>query len=339
MEGSADVILYKRGLLTLAAGLLSGCAGQQSVLSPASDQARTLSWLGLLMGVICLLIYLLVVVLLGLALRRRARPAISPTGEVSGPVEGWLQRGLTIWASFVAAVLVVLAGASFVTDRILATPRGPAPLDVRVTGQQWWWRIAYRSPITGEWIETANELHLPLDRPARIELTSADVIHSFWVPGLHGKLDMIPGRANVLAVTPRKLGWLRGQCAEFCGLEHALMAFDVKVETPAEFQAWLAHQAAPAQARAGPGLALIENGACGGCHTVRGTRAKGRAGPDLTHLASRRALAAKTLSLSHGGLMGWITQPQALKPGAEMPASGLDPERTKALVAYLEALK
>lgn len=330
---------YQPGVLTLAAGLLSGCAGQQSVLSPAGDQARTLSWLGLLMVVICLLIYLLVMVLLGLALRRKARPAISPDGEVSGRVEGRLQRGLTIWAGFVAVVLVILAGASFATDRMLATPSGPAPLEVRVTGQQWWWRIAYRSPITGEWIETANELHLPLDRPARIELTSADVIHSFWVPGLHGKLDMIPGRANVLTVTPRELGWLRGQCAEFCGLEHALMALDVKVERPAQFQAWLAGQAAPAQAPAGPGLAQIENGPCAGCHTVRGTRANGRAGPDLTHLASRRALAAGTLPFSRGGLMGWISQPQALKPGAEMPASGFTPEQSKAVVAYLEALK
>jgi len=339
MEGAADVIRDARRMLGLAACLLNGCAGQQSVLSPAGDQALTLSWLGLLMLLACLLIYLLVMALLGLALRRRARPAISPGGEVSDPVEGRLRRGLTVWAGFVAVALMILSGASFATDRILATSSGPAPLEVRVTGQQWWWRIAYRSPTTGEWIETANELHLPQGVPARIELTSADVIHSFWVPGLHGKLDMIPGRANVLTVTPRKLGWLRGQCAEFCGLEHALMAFDVKVETPAEFQSWLTGQATPAQAPPGPGLAIIENGACGGCHTVRGTRATGRAGPDLTHLASRRALAAGTLPFSRGGLMGWISQPRALKPGAEMPASGLAPEQSKAVVAYLEALR
>ena len=325
---------------TIATAMLLGaCAGPQSALSPAGDQAHVLSTLGLLMIVVCALIYLLVLALLGLALRPGQRPLVAADGVATADDDRGLQRGLGLWIGFVAFTVVALAAASFATDRILAAPTGPAPLEIRVTGQQWWWRIAYRAPNTGQWIETANELHLPLGRPAQIELASADVVHSFWVPGLHGKLDMIPGRENRLTVTPRQLGWLRGQCAEFCGLDHALMAIEVKVEPPDRFQAWLNAQARPARPSLGPGQALFENGPCGGCHTVRGSRAAGRAGPDLTHLASRRTLAAGTLPFSHGGLMGWITEPQAIKPGAEMPPSGLDAAQSKAVVAYLETLK
>ncbi len=328
-----------RGITLAAIPLaLTGCAGQQSPLAPGSDQARGLLGLGLLVIALCALVYLVVLTLLGAALSRRERaPASNAAEDAAG--EAKLYRGLKIWAVFVALTVCILATASFTTDRLLARRGAGAPLQVRVTGQQWWWRIAYRSATNGKWIETANELHLPVDRPVSIELTSADVIHSFWIPGLHGKLDMIPGRTNVLTVTPRRLGWLRGQCAEFCGLQHAQMALSAKVETAAEFDRWLQAQSKPAQGPAGQGLALVENGACGGCHTIRGTRATGRAGPDLTHLASRRTLAAGALPFSRGGLTGWVSQPQTIKPGAEMPASGLDAAQTNALVDYLEGLK
>jgi cytochrome c oxidase subunit 2 len=325
--------------LALVSEPVCACAGQQSPLSAGSDQARDLLGLGQLMTLACAVAYLLVLAFLGLALWRRRRPAPILNGVVEARTEAALHRGLKAWVGFVAVTVFILAGASFATDRLMAVQGPTAPLQVRVTGQQWWWRIAYRSPATGQWIETANELRLPADRPARIELTSADVIHSFWIPGLHGKLDMIPGRTNVLTVTPRQLGWLRGQCAEFCGLQHAQMALSVKVEPSADFDAWLAAQALPARAPPGPGLALVENGPCATCHTIRGTQAAGANGPDLTHLASRRQLAAGALAYSRGGLAGWITQPQALKPGAEMPASGLDPGQTNDLVAYLEGLR
>ena len=322
---------------TLAA--TSGCAEQQSVLSPGSDQARDLLMLGVLLSLTCALAYLIVLTFLGAALGRRRRPASTTDGAGDAADDAKLERGLKLWIGFVAAAVFLLSAASFTADRVLARPTAGPPLAVRVTGHQWWWRIAYRDPASGQWIETANELHLPLGRPVRLELTSADVIHSFWVPGLHGKLDMIPGRTNVLTVIPRQAGWMRGQCGEFCGLQHAQMALWTKVETPAAFDAWLANQARPSQAPLSPGLQVIETGPCAACHTVRGTRAAGRAGPDLTHLASRRDLAAGTLPFSRGGLAGWISQPQALKPGVEMPPSGLDGQQTEQVVTYLEALK
>jgi cytochrome c oxidase subunit 2 len=175
-----------------------------------------------------------------------------------------------------------------------------------------------------------------------VSLGSADVIHSFWVPNVAGKIDMIPGHRNVLDLTPRHEGWFRGQCSEFCGLQHAHMAFDVKVESPAAFDAWLAAQARPAAAITAPAAArgaAVFAGACAACHAVRGTAASGRAGPDLTHIASRHAIAAGTLTMTRGNLQGWIAQPQALKPGTMMPAVPLLPADADAVSDYLASLK
>jgi cytochrome c oxidase subunit 2 len=203
--------------------------------------------------------------------------------------------------------------------------------------------LQYRDPRTGATVETANELHLPVGRTARISLGSADVIHSFWVPNVAGKMDIVPGRINVLDVTPLRQGWFRGQCAEFCGTQHAHMAFDVKVESQEAFGAWLAGQAraavAPADPVAARGMEVVTGGQCAGCHVVRGTPAGGRAGPDLTHLASRRSIAAGTLPFSRGAVQGWIAQPQALKPGTMMPAVTLEPADANAVGRYLETLQ
>jgi cytochrome c oxidase subunit 2 len=256
--------------------------------------------------------------------------------------ERGLARSLSVWIAVIVVGLTVLVAASFVVDRQLAQARDREALQVRVTGQQWWWRIQYRDPATGAWIETANELHLPVGRTARIELGSTDVIHSFWAPNVAGKMDVIPGHANVLDLTPRRVGWFRGQCAEFCGLQHAHMAFDVKVETPEAFAAWLAGQARPAATPIDPtlirGMQVVTGAACGLCHAVRGTSAKATPGPDLTHVASRRSIAAGTLPFSRGALQGWIAQPQALKPGTAMPAVRLSPSDADAVARYLESL-
>jgi cytochrome c oxidase subunit 2 len=328
----------KRILAMLAAvSGLAACAGVQTPLAPAGDEAHRLFGLWSLMLWVCGAAYLAVLVLLAWALWRN-RDVLHP-GERN---ERGLKVGLVAWAGFVTLGLSVLAGASFLVDRALSA-RASDPLEVRVTGQQWWWRVQYRDPATGGWVETANEVHLPLGRPAHITVASTDVIHSFWIPNLSGKIDMIPGRINAIPVTPRRTGWFRGQCAEFCGLQHAQMALDVKVEPPEIFAAWLARQAGaappPADPLAGRGLQVISTGTCGQCHSVRGTPAAGRAGPDLTHVASRRSLAAGTLPFTRASLMGWIAQPQALKPGAEMPASGLSPADALAVTAYLERLK
>ena len=252
---------------------------------------------------------------------------------------------LSLWAGIIVAGLVILILASFLTDRALVASDANAQVEVRVTAHQWWWRIEYRDPAEqNAWIETANEMHLPVDQTARVHLVSGDVIHSFWVPNLAGKMDVIPGKNNALALTPRRTGWFRGQCTEFCGVQHAHMGLDVKVETAAEFTSWLERQKQEArQPTADPvasrGQEIATGGACGLCHVIKGTAATGRAGPDLTHVASRRSLAAGTLPMSRGGLQGWIAQPQALKPGNMMPTIPLDPADADAVAHYLSTLQ
>ena len=319
--------------------LLGACEGVQTPLSPSADQADALFGLLQLMLWICGLMYLLVLGFLAWAIWRRRR-SLQPTPETS---DAGLKLSLGVWAGVIVLGLVVLTVGSFLVDRSLAQAAAREQLVVRVTGQQWWWRIAYRPPGSQTWVETANELHLPAGRTARIELGSADVIHSFWVPNVAGKTDVIPGHPNALDVTPRRLGWFRGQCAEFCGLQHAHMALDVKVESPEAFQTWLQAQARPAGTPADPtavrGMQVLTTGACGACHVVRGTSAAGRVGPDLTHLASRRSIAAGLMPFSRGAVQGWIAQPAALKPGTNMPAVSLSPSDADAVAAYLAELR
>jgi cytochrome c oxidase subunit 2 len=321
---------------------VAGCTSIQTPLSPAAEQAdRLLSLLGL-MTWICGGMYILVVAFAGWSLWR-ARRVHEASGPLIAPPDQGLTRGLVAWAVLIIIGLVILAVASFLADRGLARARDRGALEVRVTAHQWWWRIAYHDPASGAWIETANELHLPAGETARVTLASSDVIHSFWVPNVAGKMDVIPGHANVIDLTPHRLGWFRGQCAEFCGAQHAHMAFDVKVESAGDFAAWLAGQAPPATPPADPtlarGMAIVTGGQCGMCHAVRGSAATGRPGPDLTHIGSRRSIAAGTLPMTRGALEGWIAQPQALKPGTMMPPVALDPKDADAVARYLESLK
>jgi len=320
--------------------LLAGCDGIQTPLSPAGDQASALHQLLMLMTIVCGVVYGVVLVGIGWSLWR-GHNHTTAFGDTPGD-DRRLSRGLWTAAAAIVIGLTVLVVGSFIADRALFATRGKNAMEVRVTGHQWWWRIEYRDSTTGRLIETANELHLPLGRTTRLTLGSADVIHSFWVPNVSGKIDMIPGRRNTLDLTPRHLGWFRGQCSEFCGAQHAHMAFDVKVESPAAFDVWLATQTRPAppplDAVAARGQAVFA-GPCAACHVVRGTDASGRAGPDLTHLASRHSIAAGTLPMTRGGLQGWIAQPQALKPGTSMPAVSLAPADADAVAHYLETLR
>ncbi len=321
----------------LLAGVLGACAGQQSVLDPAGEGASHLHGLFGLMMWICGAFYLLVLALLAWAIWRPRKGVPQPGNERR------LRAGLFTWTVAIVAGLSVLATASFAVDRALAAARGRDAIEIRVTAHQWWWRVAYRDPASGGWIETANELHLPLGRTTRLELVAGDVIHSFWVPNLSGKLDVIPGRRNLLDITPQREGAYRAQCAEFCGLQHALMALDVRVVPPEQHAAWLAAQAGPAtepdDAVLARGRAMLEDGSCGACHTVRGTAAQGKAGPDLTHVGTRRTIAAGTLLNNRGNLQGWIVNPDALKPGTLMPAADLAPDDADALARYLEWLR
>jgi cytochrome c oxidase subunit 2 len=203
--------------------------------------------------------------------------------------------------------------------------------------------VRYLNADPSRIVHTANELHLPAGVTAHIVLRSSDVIHSFWIPNLAGKQDLIPGRTTDIALRPLNAGLYRGQCAEFCGIQHANMAFDVTVETPAAFNAWRAAQLAPppapATALAQAGYAYVTTRECASCHAIAGTPASAVVGPDLSHVASRRSIAAGTLPMSHANLAAWIADPQRLKPGNNMPAVPLSPEQLGAVTAYLETLR
>ena len=243
----------------------------------------------------------------------------------------------------IAIPIVVLAGLFALTLRTL--PRtSPASasatgLTIEVVGRQWFWDVAY--PGTG--VRTANEIHIPVGIPVNVEVSSGDVVHSFWVPELNRKIDMIPGQTNRVTLEADQAGTYRGQCAEFCGLQHAHMAFYVVAEPKAKFDAWLARESQPAALPSTPelerGQQVLLGSACVYCHTISGTTASGKIGPDLTHLASRRSLAAALLPNSRGYLAAWILDPQHLKPGNKMPGTDLSGTELQALLAYLESLK
>ncbi|MDB5372624.1 MAG: Cytochrome c oxidase, subunit [Belnapia sp.] len=304
--------------------------GWQSALAPGGASAEAI--LGLFWPVVALLglIWLLVLLVLGAGLLRRAGSQVPR------------QAYLVIGAATIGTVLVIigLTTASYLVTRPIAAA-AEAPLVVQLRGLQWWWQVTYREEGEAAAFVTANELHLPLGRPVRLELSAEDVIHSFWVPNLAGKQDMIPGRDNVLHLTATTPGTYRAQCAEFCGMQHAHMALLVVVEPAEDFARWRAAQAAPvpAEALAAEGRRVFEQRPCGACHTVRGTTAAGGTGPDLTHLASRGTLAAGLLPMTRGALAAWIADPQTLKPGNNMPLVPLSADELQALTAWLASLR
>jgi cytochrome c oxidase subunit 2 len=332
-----------RRLALLPLLTLGGCGGFQSPLAPAGEQAASIHSLFWLMMAVCGFMYLLVLGGLGVSVWRAWRRRGEIAEPSINPADRGLNRTLLLWGGLIVAGLTTLIVGSFLVERTIAGARSRDALEVRVTGHQWWWRIQVRDPATGGWIETANELHLPLGRTTRVSLGSSDVVHSFWVPNIAQKLDLIPGRINLVDLTPTRAGWFRGQCAEFCGVQHAHMALDVKVESPEEFARWLAAQKRAAAAPADPVMArgqqVVTQGQCAMCHAIRGTAAVGRAGPDLTHFGSRRSVAAGTLTMSRGAIQGWITQPQAVKPGTMMPPVALSPADADAASGYLMGLK
>ena len=216
-------------------------------------------------------------------------------------------------------------------------------LPIRVIGHQWWWEVVYPDTIPQDQIETANEIHIPVGEPVVIAFESQDVIHSFWVPNLNGKRDLIPGYKTSLWLQADRAGVYRGQCAEFCGHEHAKMALVVVAQPPAEFEAWRAKQRQsqlpPTDSVAKRGEQVFLARDCVMCHAIAGTPAGGRTGPDLTHVASRATLAAGTLPNTRGNLGGWIVDPQRIKPGVLMPPNQIAPQDLQALLTYLETLK
>lgn len=326
-------------LLVLAP--LAGCEGIQSATGGDGLHAAQFNGLFTLFMVVTGAAYLLVLLFLGAAVLKR-RDAATPAGERQ---EKQLTGALVGWTGFILVGLTVLTVGSYLVDRSYARAAvaPPRTLQIEITAKQWWWDVKYLDPTPSNTIRTANELHLPVGIPAHIRLKSGDVIHSFWVPNLAGKQDAIPGRQVDIVLEPSKPGQYRGQCAEFCGIQHAHMALDVIVEPIGSFEAWREAALQPAPPPATPlqqaGYNYVMNRECSACHAIAGTPASGQVAPDLTHVASRRSIAAGTFPMTRGHLYAWVADPQGAKPGNNMPYVGLQPNELHAVVAYLETLK
>ncbi|MBX6341296.1 MAG: cytochrome c oxidase subunit II [Thermomicrobiaceae bacterium] len=337
-RGRRSSRLLSAALLVLLVIVLSGCGivgdRPQSWNVTHADNARKIWslfdltwWLSVVVFVIVqgLLIYALI--------RFRRRPGQPMPSAIHGNTK--LEIG---WTIMPALILAVIAVPTLTTIADLARDPGPDALTVEVVGHQWWWEFKY--PDSG--VVTADELHIPANRPIRLVLHSADVIHSFWVPQLAGKQDVVPGHTNHIYFTADTPGKYFGQCAEFCGEQHAHMAFRVIVDPPDQFQAWVAQNQKPATIPTGDlakGWDVFKAKGCGGCHTINGTDAKGTFGPNLTHFGSRGEIAGAVLPNTPENLRAWIHNPQAVKPGTKMPNLGLNDQELSAVVAFLESLK
>jgi cytochrome c oxidase subunit 2 len=321
--------------------VLAGCSGWQSALDPHSSQAAHLAGLFWFFTLVCGLILLAVTVALGIVLLRRRPSDESAPDEERQPQ---LRRKTIVVTALVlisVVILTVFGFSSFYTTRNFAWANTHT-LTLKVTAQQWWWQVEYQNEDVSQIVTTANEIHIPVGRPVTLELDAADVIHSFWVPNLMGKQDMIPGRKNFITIQADRPGLYRGQCAEFCGLEHAKMAFLVFAEPQEKFDAWRRHQQEEAKLPGAPqrkrGMDLFVLGPCASCHAIAGTDAGGQTGPDLTHFGGRATIAAGLLHNTPENLDRWLADPQEVKPGANMPKVPLSASDRAALVAYLEGL-
>jgi cytochrome c oxidase subunit II len=315
----------------------------QSALDPAGPAATRILDLFWLFAGVCGVVYLLVIAALVWAVvRRRARGGAAEPYPEAG-VERRLGRVVGGAVGVTVVILAVFVVASFATDRSLARLAEPEDLQIQVIGHQWWWEVRYEHGLPSRSFTTANEIHIPVGRTVRVRLSSPDVIHSFWVPNLHGKTDLIPGLDNETMLRADRAGVYRGQCAEYCGLQHAHMGLLVIADEPDAFGAWYERQLKPATEPAGDierrGRDLFLASSCVMCHRIRGTLAGATVGPDLTHLASRQTLAAGTLPNTRGHLGAWIADPQHIKPGTNMPIPGIDGSALNPLVSYLSSLE
>jgi cytochrome c oxidase subunit 2 len=291
--------------------LLLGCSGEQSALAPRGEEASEIGRLfwTMMIFVAFVLLGVLAATVLAIAGGPRVRAPLAAHRFIVG-------AGVVF--PTVSLLLLLAYGLSAMGSR--AWPAGdPAALRITVVAEQWWWRVIYHLP-DGTDLESANELVIPVGERVALSLQTADVIHSFWVPNLAGKVDMIPGRTNRLALHATQAGVSRGQCAEYCGGAHALMSFHVDARARPDFEAWLAAERRPAVRTDGEGARLFVASGCGACHRIRGlASADGRIGPDLTHVASRRSLAAATLANDATAFAAWIRDNQHIKPGNRMP--------------------
>jgi cytochrome c oxidase subunit II len=322
----------------VASGGLTGGCSPQSIVSTHSPQAHNIALLWWWMLAAAVIVFAGAVVLLVVAYVRRGVAGLPFLGEREGIAQGMV---LVFGIGVPAVALVALFSVSDIY--LIRQTAPPAPRTTKMTidviGHQWWWEVRY----PGSAAVTANEIHIPARTRVNIVATTADVIHSFWVPGLNRKIDMVPGRRNRVLLYASSPGTYRGQCSQFCGLQHAHMSMYVVAQRPAAYRAWLAASAAPARTPASAveqaGQAQFLADQCSSCHMVRGTSAAGLIGPDLTHVASRMTLASAEIPNRPDWLAAWIRNPQAIKPGDRMPDLGLSAHQVNQLVTYLDSLK
>jgi cytochrome c oxidase subunit II len=315
--------------------MAAGCADAPASIAPQGPMAGEIARLWWILLGLGGAVYLAVMAFLGLALWRRRR-----AGQVSN-AGGRRDGSIILLGGIVmpAVVLLVVLGVTISTLLAVAAPPLRDDLTVHVIGRQWWWEVHYPN----QQVTTANEIHIPVGVPVHFELSSQDVIHSFWVPELAGKLDMIPGQTNRFWLQADRAGEYTGLCAEFCGIQHAKMLLTVVAMPEAEFTAWVEQQRQPVTVPSGElaarGEQVFLDSGCAHCHTIRGTNATGDLGPDLTHLASRRTLGAGIVANNLGTLSGWVVDPQRIKPGNLMPATPMAGDELHALLAYLSSLE
>jgi cytochrome c oxidase subunit 2 len=316
--------------------LASACSETpQTAFNPRSEYATAgldlfvlVIWMGVVIG------GLVEAVLIWAAIRYRRRPADGLPPQIHG--------NTVVEVAWTTGPVIVVGYILFVTLPVIFTYQAPAPtgaMDVNVIGHQFWWEFQYPGPN----VITANELHLPVDRPANLILHSDDVIHSFWVPALGGKRDAFPGHTNYIWMTPNTTGEYPGQCYQLCGYSHGNMRERAIIQSQAEFQTWLTAQQQPAvqptEPTAAEGAQLFQTRACAGCHTIAGTPAQAKVGPNLTHFASRGTLAGSVLDNTTPNVRTWLKDPPGVKPGSIMPNLGLNDHELDVLVAYLQSLK
>jgi len=340
--------LQLRGFLVLATIMLNGCGGLQSAINPAGPQANHISKLWWLMFYVSAAVFVLVMIFLFLAIaagRRHAAladnaPELMPSSESERK-----KHNLVVSATVLTTVILfIFLLESFLVGRgLTAELAHKQGVVIEVTGHQWWWEVRYLNVDAGSIFTTANEIHIPVGVPVTFSLKASDVVHSFWVPNLTGKKDLIPGKLSTIWLQADRADLYRGQCAEYCGYQHAHMALWVFAEPPEQFNSWLQTQiqsaVQPANDLQKHGQQVFLSSACVMCHAINGTPAGSNIGPNLTHLASRNTIAAATMENTRDHLRQWVTDSQQIKPGNRMPPNNLSPDDLRALLDYLQSLK
>ena len=318
-------------------------ASIQSVLNPAGPQAERIEHLWWIFFWTCAVVYVLVMLFFFAAVVRSRRNAVADASESTDArltTHVSVATGVSVLGLLALLVISIATGAA--VGKV--AQNDPRQMEIEVTGHQWWWEVKYPDVLAPyQQIVDANQIHIPINTKVLLRLDTRDVIHSLWIPNLHGKRDLIPGRVNKFWIEADKPGVYRGQCAEYCGLQHAHMSLMVIAQKPEEFAEWKSQMSSGAPTPLTPqqtrGQQVFLGAPCANCHNVVGIDAYATLGPDLTHMRSRPTLAAGMLLNTRGNLAGWITNAPAIKPGTQMPPNQLTGSEMNDLLAYLDTLR